>query len=72
MSFRPTILLAHLEGRQDARLVTVAAHDGSERADCNLPSPPVFDGLIAAQECLFVALQDGSLVCLGTPPQEEM
>jgi hypothetical protein len=37
--------------------MTLASHD--------LEVPPVFDGLIAAQQRLFISLQDGSLLCLG-------
>ncbi len=34
-------------------------------AGCGSEAPPVFDGMIAAQERLFVSLQNGSLVCFG-------
>ena len=56
---------AALEGRQGARLVAVSATDGATLAHQDLEVPPVFDGLIAAQQQLFVSLQDGSLMCLG-------
>jgi hypothetical protein len=56
---------AALEGRRGARLVAVAAKDGLTLASHDLEVPPVFDGLIAAQQRLFVSLQDGSLLCLG-------
>ncbi len=69
--FRADDPAAALEGRQNARLVALDTNDGAERADCDLPSAPMFDGMIAAQKCLFVSLQDGHLICLGTAPNEE-
>ncbi|MCX7886478.1 MAG: PQQ-like beta-propeller repeat protein, partial [Verrucomicrobiae bacterium] len=51
------------EGRKGARLWAVATRDGKKLAEWTLDTPPVFDGLIAAQGCLFMALEDGSLVC---------
>ena len=32
---------------------------------CELDSAPVFDGMIAADEKLFISMADGSVVCLG-------
>jgi len=52
-------------GRQGALLCAVAAADGRPLAEYKLESSPVFDGMIAARERLFVSLQDGSLVCFG-------
>jgi hypothetical protein len=57
---------AALEGRRGARLVAVAAKDGVTLASHDLEVPPVFDGLIAARQQLFISLQDGSLLCLGS------
>ncbi len=56
---------AAFEGRRGARLAAVSAADGTELAKIDLPSPPVFDGLIAARGKLYVCLEDGSLACLG-------
>ena len=55
--------LAAFEGRRGARMVAVAAKDGAVLAERELPSPPVFDGLIAAGGALFGALEDGTLAC---------
>ena len=59
---------ATFEGRKGAQLVTVLAKDGKKLTECALEAPPVFDGLIAASGRLLVALEDGSLVCLGGKP----
>ncbi|MFC1633513.1 PQQ-binding-like beta-propeller repeat protein [Planctomycetota bacterium] len=52
-------------GRQGALLCAVAAADGRKLAEYKLASPPVFDGMIAARDRLFVSLKNGSLVCFG-------
>lgn len=57
--------LAALEGRLGGVLRAVRATDGKPLANYPLPSKPVFDGLIAAQEKLVISTQDGSLLCLG-------
>ncbi len=59
---------AAFEARRGARLVALNAQDGKVVTDMALPSPPVFDGLIAARGCLFVSLRNGSLVCLTRAP----
>jgi len=61
---------AAFEGRKGARLLTVSAEDGSLQPEqTDLPSPPVFDGMIAAGGRLFAALENGQLVCLGSRPE---
>jgi len=56
---------ASFEGRKGAKLVAVAAKDGKQLAEHQLDAPPVFDGLIAANGCLLLAAEDGSLRCLA-------
>ncbi|MHC4351533.1 MAG: outer membrane protein assembly factor BamB family protein [Planctomycetota bacterium] len=56
---------AAFEGRRGAKLVAVSAKDGKQISAIELESPPVFDGLIAANNRLFASLRDGSLVCLA-------
>jgi len=34
-------------------------------AECQLESPPVFDGMIAANGRLYIATMDGRVICLG-------
>jgi hypothetical protein len=56
---------AAFEGRKGARLVAVSAKDGKQISATDLESPPVFDGLIAADNRLFASLRNGNLVCLS-------
>jgi len=57
--------MAAFEGRLGARLWVVSVSDGEKLAEYELDSLPVFDGLIAASGRLYVATQDGRLVCMG-------
>jgi outer membrane protein assembly factor BamB len=56
---------AAFEARKGAKLVAVSASDGKELSQISLEYPPVFDGMIAANGCLFASLCDGSIVCLS-------
>jgi hypothetical protein len=40
--------------------------DGSKKAACVLPAPPVLDGMALTDEGVFVCTIDGSVVCLQT------
>jgi len=42
----------------------VARSDGSESAACELPAPPILDGMALADQGVFVSTVDGSLVAL--------
>jgi len=57
--------VAALDGQQGALLWAVAASDGKKLAEYKLDSPPVFDGLVAAYGRLYLATQDGRLLCMG-------
>jgi hypothetical protein len=61
----PSEPLAAYEGRKGSILRAVSAADGKTLAELRLDTPPVWDGLIAAEGRLFVSLADGSLACLG-------
>jgi hypothetical protein len=52
-------------GKRGASLWVVSGDDGEKLAEYPLDSPPVFDGLIAAGDRLYVATADGQLLCLG-------
>lgn len=54
-----------LQGHQGSTLWAVSAESGKQLSECHLPSVPVYDGMAAAYGKLFVALADGSVVCLG-------
>ena len=56
---------AALDGAEGAALWAVSAADGTKRAELKLDSPPVFDGMAAANERLFLATQDGKVLCFG-------
>jgi hypothetical protein len=57
--------LAAFEGRAGAQLQVFSAKDGSPVSSLSLSSPPAFDGLSAAGSRLYLATQDGKVVCLG-------
>jgi len=56
-----------LEGRKGAVLRGVSTKDGRRIADYQLEAKPAFDGLIAAEGKLLIALDDGRVVCMGKP-----
>jgi len=55
---------AAFEGRRGAKLLAVSADDGKVLSETSLDSPPVFDGMIAANGRLVASLRDGTIVCL--------
>lgn len=58
--------LAAFEGRMGALLWSFSAEDGQKLAElANLDAPAVYDGLIAADERLFVSLEDGRVIGFG-------
>jgi hypothetical protein len=57
--------MAAFEGRKGGVLRAVSAADGKRLAERRLDSPPVFDGMIAANERLYIATRDGRVVCMG-------
>jgi hypothetical protein len=52
------------EGRKGGLLGVFAADGGKQLAEYPLKSPPVWDGMAAARERLYVALSDGTIVCM--------
>ncbi len=56
--------MAAFEGRKGARLQVYSAADGKPLAEKPLDAPPVFDGVIAAEQHLFVSTVAGQVVCL--------
>ena len=57
--------LAAFEGRAGGELWAVSATDGNTLARWKLISPPVFDGMAAANGCLYMTTVDGKVLCLG-------
>jgi outer membrane protein assembly factor BamB len=56
---------AAAEGRSGGLLWVFSKSEGKKLAEYPLESPPVFDGLIAAQGRLYLADRAGRIVCLG-------
>ena len=57
--------LAAFQGRKGGLLWAVSPADGKKLAEYRLESPPVFDGMIAANERLYVATRAGEVLCFG-------
>jgi hypothetical protein len=55
--------LGALEGAQGGTLLAVATSDGGKLAEFRLESPPVFDGMAAADGRLYLSTIDGSVLC---------
>lgn len=52
-----------LTGKRGGVLWAVSAADGKKLGELLLPSPPAWDGLIAAEGCLFLSTLDGRVWC---------
>ncbi len=50
---------------QGVLLLAISAADGTELARYQLDSSPIFDGMAAANEQLYLSLENGRVVCLG-------
>ena len=57
--------LGAFEGRKGGILQLINKSDGKKIAEHKLPSPPVFNGAIAAQGRLFIATENNSMICFG-------
>jgi len=55
---------AAYEGRRGAMLIGVSAATGQRLFKLDLPAPPVWDGMAAAQGKVFLSDREGSLTCL--------
>lgn len=58
------------EGRAGGTLYTLSPTTGQRLAELALTSPPVYDGMAAAGQCLYMSTCDGRVVCLGQPTTE--
>jgi outer membrane protein assembly factor BamB len=54
---------AAFEGRKGGVLWAMSTADGKKLAEYPLGSPPVFDGMAAARERLYISTTDGDVVC---------
>jgi hypothetical protein len=55
---------AALAGQSGAMLRAVSAQSGETLSEYTLDSPPVFDGMAAANGCLFLSTVGGKVFCL--------
>ncbi len=60
---------AGFDGQLESQLLIFDAATGKEMHCVSAPSAPVFDGLAAANDKLYMALTDGSVVCFGQESQ---
>ena len=58
---------ATFEGRTDGILSAFSTADGTRLMSMKLPLPPAFDGLSAGGGALYLAGENGQLLCLGRP-----
>ena len=56
---------AALRGKRGGRLLAFSTQDGTVQAAYEIGAMPVFDGMVAAAEKLFLATVDGKVICLG-------
>ena len=64
--FPPSDLGKAYEGRAGGVLWAVSATTGEKIAELRLESPPTWDGMAVANGRLYIALQDGRVLCLGS------
>ena len=55
--------LSAMMGSRGGLLWAVSAENGEKLTEYKLESPPVFDGMIAANGCLYLVLKNGDLIC---------
>ncbi len=56
------------EGRKGGIIEAFDADDGKKLAEYKLPAPPVWDGMAAAQNQLFISTSSGHVVCMSKCP----
>jgi hypothetical protein len=57
--------LGAFEGRKGGVLNVVSADGGKKLAEIKLDSPPVFNGIAVANDKLFIAGKDGTIIAVG-------
>jgi len=55
-----------ITGKKGGVLCAVNKSDGMKLMQIDLPSIPVFDGLIAADKRLYISMRNGVVICLGS------
>ena len=62
---------ASYDGRQGGLLWTVDKQTGAPLGKLDLPAAPVWDGLAAAGDNVYLPLKDGSILCLGAADEAQ-
>jgi hypothetical protein len=57
--------VAAYNGQLGGRLLGVSAIDGESLSECKLNAAPVWDSIAVANDHLYIALEDGTVQCLG-------
>jgi outer membrane protein assembly factor BamB len=60
--------MASFEGRLGGKLWVVSTTNGEKLNEYKLDYLPVFDGMIAANGCMYIAANNGRLICMGKKP----
>jgi hypothetical protein len=55
-----------ITGRTGGVLCAIKKDDGTKLMQIDLPSIPVFDGLIAADKRLYISMRNGVVICLSS------
>jgi len=56
---------AAYEGRKGGLLWAISSADGSKLAEYQLDAPPVWDGMAVANHRIYIATQNGQVLCMG-------
>ncbi len=57
--------LAAMAGERGGSLAMISTDDGTKLREIKLESPPVFDGMSAADGKVFISLRDGNVTCFA-------
>lgn len=57
--------IASLSGKKGGALIAFSAENGNKLAEYKLPSPPVFDGMIAGAGNIYISAVNGEILCIG-------
>ncbi|MEI6714092.1 MAG: PQQ-binding-like beta-propeller repeat protein [Verrucomicrobiota bacterium] len=63
---------AALDGKRGATLLSVSTESGKVGQEIKLSSPPVWDGMSVARGRVFVATEDGKIICYGGKDDPEL
>jgi hypothetical protein len=61
--------MAAFEGRMGSELWTLSAPDGETVAKQKLDELPIFDGMIVAENRLYLCTEQGEVICMGSGPR---